>query len=380
MAAGPAGRRCARSLGLSSAQVMVQLVSAAMVTLVVEKKASRQSAARRAAVSRRSRAVGVLAVGVRGAAAGVARCCQRLAERGNGKRGGGGEALPARARRQRAGAAAGRLDRNDVDVTIMLPLASSIRNATEARAKTLCQRSGLTRTPHNGGEVARQTQREAQERRRTKLQSRSAWCGRRAWPHARRSVGCDDIPCRGNYRRGADRRARSRWWTLLGGRRTQAAENGDAGSRTRPAADRTRESVCGEPTRLHRGGRGVGAPMQPDAPRLRLLAQSRLALAIEHGADAEVAHLHRPARGDEGEKRRGHRRLAGGRADQAQHPVAPHASGAQRLVWLTRSPGGRRVCPKRPPRARERAEGLARSPSRGRCLPSPDGLWRPRSI
>ena len=30
----------------------------------------------------------------------------------------------------------------------------------------------------------------------------------------------------------------------------------------------------------------------------------RLALAVEHGADAEVAHLHRPARGDEGEKRR----------------------------------------------------------------------------
>ena len=59
----------------------------------------------------------------------------------------------------------------NLKVAIMLPLASSIRNATEARAKTLCQRSGLTRTPQNGGEVARQTQREAQERRRTKLQS-----------------------------------------------------------------------------------------------------------------------------------------------------------------------------------------------------------------
>jgi hypothetical protein len=42
-------------------------------------------------------------------------------------------------------------------------------------------------------------------------------------------------------------------------------------------------------------------------------------------------------------------------------------------MWPTRSPGCRRVCPKQPPRARERAEGLARSPSRGRCLPSPDG-------
>ena len=60
-----------------------------------------------------------------------------------------------------------------------------------------------------------------------------------------------------------------------------------------------------------------------------LPATHRLALAIEHGADAEVAHLHRPARGDEGEKRCGHRWLAGGRADQAQHPVAFHASGAQ---------------------------------------------------
>ena len=41
-----------------------------------------------------------------------------------------------------------------------------------------------------------------------------------------------------------------------------------------------------------------------------LLATHRIALADEHGADAEVAQPHRPARGDEGEKRRGHRRLA----------------------------------------------------------------------
>ena len=39
-----------------------------------------------------------------------------------------------------------------------------------------------------------------------------------------------------------------------------------------------------------------------------LLAMHRIALADEHGADAEVAQPHRPARGDEGEKRRGHRR------------------------------------------------------------------------
>ena len=111
-----------------------------------------------------------------------------------------------------------------------------------------------------------------------------------------------------------------------------------------------------------------------------LLATHRIALADEHGADAEVAQPHRPARGDEGEKRRGHRRLAGGRADQAQHPVAPRASGGQRWVWLTRSSGGRGVCLKHPPRPRERAEGLARSSTGERCLPSPDGLWRPRSI
>ena len=111
-----------------------------------------------------------------------------------------------------------------------------------------------------------------------------------------------------------------------------------------------------------------------------LLATHRIALADEHGADAEVAQPHRPARGDEGEKRRGHRRLAGGRADQAQHPVAPRASGGQRWVWLTRSSGGRGVCLKQPPRPRERAEGLARSSTGERCLPSPDGLWRPRSI
>ena len=107
-----------------------------------------------------------------------------------------------------------------------------------------------------------------------------------------------------------------------------------------------------------------------------LLATHRIALADEHGADAEVAQPHRPARGDEGEKRRGHRRLAGGRADQAQHPVAPRASGGQRWVWLTRSSGGRGVCLKHPPRPRERAEGLARSSTGERCLPSPDGLWR----
>ena len=102
-----------------------------------------------------------------------------------------------------------------------------------------------------------------------------------------------------------------------------------------------------------------------------LLATHRIALADEHGADAEVAQPHRPARGDEGEKRRGHRRLAGGRADQAQHPVAPRASGGQRWVWLTRSSGGRGVCLKQPPRPRERAEGLARSSAGERCLPSP---------
>ena len=117
-----------------------------------------------------------------------------------------------------------------------------------------------------------------------------------------------------------------------------------------------------------------------------LLATHRIALADEHGADAEVAQPHRPARGDEGEKRRGHRRLAGGRADQAQHPVAPRASGGQRWVWLTRSSGCRGVCLKQPPRPRERAEGLARSSTGERCLPSPDGLWRrdrshcPRSL
>ena len=67
------------------------------------------------------------------------------------------------------------------------------------------------------------------------------------------------------------------------------------------------------------------------------MAKHRFALADEHAADAEVAQQHGPAwplRGTEGG---GHRRLACGRADQAQQPVAQSASKYQWWMWLKRA-------------------------------------------